>query len=116
LKTTHEEARSSLWRNIKNKMCTLIKMDYQFSFKQEENLSGTEIEPQDMKVEIKSEIEDLVCSVDIKCETLSAVDTLASQETKFETAVSELISIISSLSSNGVMSPGNSSLEEKKDM
>ncbi|KAJ9585675.1 hypothetical protein L9F63_002465 [Diploptera punctata] len=55
----------------------------------EDHLPETEIGPQDMKVEIKSEIEDEIDSFDIKCETLPAVDTLAPEEAKLEIEQSE---------------------------
>ncbi|KAJ9601276.1 hypothetical protein L9F63_000571, partial [Diploptera punctata] len=62
---------------------TQVIMNNQIEIKQEYLLPQTEFEPQDMKIEIKSEIDDPVDSVGNKYE-FEAVDPLASLQIKYE--------------------------------
>ncbi|KAJ9594404.1 hypothetical protein L9F63_014194 [Diploptera punctata] len=58
-------------------------MNCQLAVTQEDHLPQTEIRPQDVKVEIKSEVDEFA-SVYIKCEPFAADDPLASEETNLE--------------------------------
>ncbi|KAJ9573731.1 hypothetical protein L9F63_008894 [Diploptera punctata] len=58
-------------------------MEFQ-AIKHEDGLIQTEIEPQEMRLEIKSEVVDEITSIDIKCETSSDLDPFGSQEVKHE--------------------------------
>ncbi|KAJ9585453.1 hypothetical protein L9F63_002761 [Diploptera punctata] len=66
-----------------------IIMNCQFSIKHENSLSQSLDGLQDIKVELKSEVEDQIGNVDIKCEIFPGVDPLASEETEVEVEQSE---------------------------
>ncbi|KAJ9583480.1 hypothetical protein L9F63_022173, partial [Diploptera punctata] len=62
----------------------VIKMNSQFAMKLEGGLSSIETDPLNLKVEIKSEVEEEICNDDITYETFSSAPVLALVETKLE--------------------------------